>query len=118
MLVVLFGSRAQGGARPGSDTDIGVLRREGLVEPERFLALAGRLTEVVGMSDVDLVDLRRASGLLRHQVGTHGRALFEDQPGRFNLFRVHAWRLFLDELYFCRRHDARYIREGLERLSP
>jgi len=116
LLVVLFGSRARGIERADSDTDVGVLRREGLVPSERFLSLAGRLTGVLGMSDVDLVDLRRASGLLQHQVGTHGRALFEDEPGRFNLFRVHAWKLYLDEMYLCRRHDKRFVRETLDRL--
>ncbi len=113
---MLHGSRAKGGERAGSDTDVGVLRRRGLVPSERFLALAARLTEVLKMTDVDLVDLRRAPGLLRHQVGTHGRLLFEDEPGRFNVFRVHAWKLHLDEMFLLRKHDRRFIREGLDRL--
>jgi len=116
VLVVLFGSRARGHERPDSDIDVGVLRREGLVPRERFLPLAAELSAALG-GDVDLVDLRRAPGLLQHQAGTHGRALYEDQPGRFNVYRVLAWRLYLDEAYQCRRHDARYIREGLERLQ-
>jgi len=90
-----------------------------------FLALTGGIDVVAAVlakagmdhGDVDLVDLRRAPGLLQHQAGTHGRALYEDQPGRFNVYRVLAWRLYLDEAYQCRRHDARYIREGLERLQ-
>ena len=81
---------------------------------ERFLPLACRLTEILGMTDVDLVDLRRAPALLQHQVGTHGRALYEDEPGRFNVY--HAWKLYLDEMFLLRRHDRRFIRERLDRL--
>lgn len=116
VLVVLFGSRAQGRGRPGSDTDVAVLRRTGLVPPDRFLELAGRLTGILGMTDVDLVDLRRSPGLLQHQVGEHGRPLFESEPGRFNVYRVDAWKRYLDEMVLLRRHDRRFIREGVDRL--
>ena len=116
VLVVLFGSRARGDVRPDSDSDVGVLRRTGLVPAERFLDLAVRLGDASGLPDIDLVDLRRAPGLLQHQAGTHGRALFEDEAGRFNLFRVAAWKRYLDEAVDFRRLDADYIREGLERL--
>jgi len=117
VLVVLFGSRATGHARPDSDSDVGVLRRSGLVPPDRFLELAARLGEETGLADVDLVDLRRAPPLLKHSAGTHGRALFEDEPGRFNLFKVYAWKLWLDDRQTLRRLDTVYIREGLERLK-
>jgi predicted nucleotidyltransferase len=116
VLVVLFGSRARGDARPDSDSDVGVLRSTGLVPAERFLDLAVRLGNATGLPDIDLVDLRRASGLLQHQAGTHGRPLFEDEGGRFNVFRVAAWKRHLDEAVDFRRLDADYIREGLERL--
>jgi predicted nucleotidyltransferase len=117
VLVVLFGSRATGHAREGSDSDVGVLRRSGLVPAEQLLDLARRLSEATGLPDVDLVDLRRAPPLLKHSAGTHGRALFEDEPGRFNLFKVYAWKLWLDDQQTLRKLDAVYIREGLERLK-
>lgn len=117
VLVVLHGSRATGHARPDSDSDIGVLCRSGLVPAERFLDLLGKLEDVTGLRDIDLVDLRRAPPLLKHSVGTHGRALYEDEPGRFNLFKVYAWKFWLDDQQTLRRLDPIYIREGLERLK-
>ncbi|HEY7513100.1 MAG TPA: hypothetical protein VIC87_01405, partial [Vicinamibacteria bacterium] len=84
---------------------------------EQLLDLARRLSEATGLPDVDLVDLRRAPPLLKHSAGTHGRALFEDEPGRFNLFKVYAWKLWLDDQQTLRKLDAVYIREGLERLK-
>ncbi len=117
VLVVIHGSRATGHARPNSDSDVGVLRRSGLVPPEQFLDLIGKLGEATGLPNVDLVDLRRAPPLLKHSAGTHGRALFEDEPGRFNLFKVYAWKLWLDDQQTLRRLDAVYIRDGLKRLN-
>jgi predicted nucleotidyltransferase len=118
VLVVLFGSRARGGAGPSSDSDVGVLRREGIVPAARFFELAACIREVTGLPEIDLVDLMSAPPLLQHQVGSHGRPLFEDEPGRFNLFRVKAWKLYLDDVIDFRRLDALYVREGLERLRP
>ncbi len=117
VLVVLHGSRARGYARPDSDSDVGVLRRSGLVPSEQFLDLLVRLEDATGLPNIDLVDLRRAPPLLKHGVGTHGRSLFEDEPGRFNLFKVYAWKLWLDDQQTLRKLDAVYIREGLERLK-
>jgi predicted nucleotidyltransferase len=117
VLVVLHGSQARGHARPDSDSDVGVMRRSGLVPADRFLDLARRLGEATGLPNIDLVDLRRAPPLLKHTAGTHGRALFEDEPGRFNLFKVYAWKLWLDDQQTLRKLDAVYIREGLERLK-
>jgi predicted nucleotidyltransferase len=116
-LVVLYGSRARGYARPDSDSDVGVMRRSGLVPAEQILDLAVKLADATGLPNVDLVDLRRAPPLLKHSAGTHGRALYEDEPGRFNLFKVYAWKLWLDDQQTLRRLDAVYVREGLERLK-
>lgn len=115
VLVVLYGSRATGHARP--DSDVGVIRRSGLIPPELFLELLGKLEVATGLKDIDLVDLRRAPPLLKHSAGTHGLALYEDEPGRFNLFKVYAWKLWLDDQQTLRKLDAVYIREGLERLK-
>jgi len=117
VLVVLHGSRATGHARPDSDSDVGVLRRSGLVPHGRFLDLVGRLADATGLPDLDLVDLRRAPPLLKQSAAAHGRALFEDEPGRFNLFKVWAWKLWLDDRQTLRRLDALYVREGLGRLK-
>jgi hypothetical protein len=54
---------------------------------------------------------------LKHSAGTYGRALYEDEPGRFNLFKVYAWKLWLDDQQTLRKLDAIYVREGLERLK-
>ncbi len=117
-LVVLFGSRAKGGGAGGrSDSDIGVRCRTGAISAREFLDLIGELSDATGLPDVDLVDLRRAPPLLKHVVGSEGKLLYEAEPGLFNIYRVYAWKLWLDDRLMLRHLDARYIREGIRELT-
>ncbi|HYW77881.1 MAG TPA: nucleotidyltransferase domain-containing protein [Gammaproteobacteria bacterium] len=72
--VYLFGSSASGESGRDSDVDLAVLLDKPLTGLRRF-DLAGELADVVG-KDVDLVDLRTASTVLRMQVIGKGRRLF------------------------------------------
>lgn len=73
--IYLFGSRATGAALHGSDVDLAILGPAPLGEEERW-ALAQDLAVTLGQ-DVDLVDLRRASTVMRVQVIDTGKLLFE-----------------------------------------
>lgn len=115
-LVVLFGSHAKGIASPKSDYDIGVLPRKGVIPSEKVLELSYRLSRAVGVSEVDLVDLRRASPLLKHEVAESGHALFERDPGTFTRFRVLAFKMFQDAKHDLYRFLPQSIRRGLEKL--
>lgn len=117
-LVVLFGSRAKGCATPESDSDVAVRRRRDPIPEDLHGDLAAALSEATGLPEVDLVDLRRASPLLLIGVATDGRALFEAEPGTFNLFRVYAWKLWLDDEQTLRKFDVRYLREAAARWAP
>lgn len=71
----VFGSRARGDARPQSDLDLAVLGPAPFDSLRRFEAqreLSARLNV-----DVDLVDLRTASSVLRSEVVNGGKALFQ-----------------------------------------
>ncbi len=72
--VWLFGSCARGEARDGSDVDLAVLTQAPLRAAELWQlaqVLAGRLGR-----EVDLVDLRAASAVLRMQAVGRGRRIF------------------------------------------
>jgi len=74
----LFGSRAREDARPGSDIDLAVLTLGNLDPVERW-----KLQEDLAAQahqNVDLVDLRRASTVMRVQVLRDGRLLADVQP--------------------------------------
>jgi len=93
-LVVLFGSRARGQQRPGSDLDLGVLFRPTIVDP---LDLLDRVQDLISAdAPVDLVSLNDADPLLQREVAMDGEAMFQGYPGAFEEFRLRAIKLFMD----------------------
>ncbi|WP_440998010.1 type VII toxin-antitoxin system MntA family adenylyltransferase antitoxin [Arhodomonas sp. SL1] len=79
MAIYLFGSYAQGNARADSDADLAILARES-VPPLRRFELAEELAMALGR-DVDLVDLRAASAVLRSQIVAYGTPIYRsDDP--------------------------------------
>lgn len=74
----LFGSQAKGGIHRESDIDVGILSPEPIF-PETRRRVHEELS-VRLRSDVDVVDLRSASTVMRIQVVTTGSVLFEKEP--------------------------------------
>lgn len=93
--LVLFGSRAIGEARPGSDWDFGVLPARGQGEPD-LAGLHRDLSLLLSTDALDLVDLTRASGLLRFRCARDGRMVFEQEAGVFHRFWLDAVRFWFD----------------------
>ncbi len=91
-LLILFGSRARGDARPGADWDCGYLGDETLDVP----ALLAALVEALGNDRIDLVNLRTAGGLLRYRAARDGRLVHEASAGLFDRYRLEAARFWCD----------------------
>lgn len=91
-LLILFGSRARGDARPHADWDCGYLADETLDAS----ALLAALVEALGDDRVDLVDLRAAGGLLRYRAARDGRLVHEASSGLFDRYRLEAARFWCD----------------------
>ena len=101
-LAVLHGSRARADATRGSDWDIGVLADD----PPDLLGLSATLTEILGTDEVDVVDLRRGSALLRYRVARDGIALLERPSGEFQRFQLEAVQFWCDaETVIRSAHD-------------
>jgi predicted nucleotidyltransferase len=94
-LVILFGSRARGLARPDSDADVGILPVDPGLALAAELELQVRLSRVAGM-DIDLVRLDGDNLLLGHEAALHGVAIYEDRAGAFARFRASATAAWLD----------------------
>jgi predicted nucleotidyltransferase len=86
--IYLFGSHAGGSATPESDVDIAVLPASPLGEVDRW-NLAQSLAVALGR-DVDLVDLLRATTVMRVQVIDTGKLLFESDVSRRQEFEAIA----------------------------
>lgn len=83
-----FGSFELGGPNASSDIDIAVLADrpfDAITRWELGQAIAVKLGR-----DVDLVDLRSATAVLRAQVLEHGRVLFDASPRERALFETRA----------------------------
>ena len=71
-------------------------------------ALLARCVEVLGTDRVDLVDLRRANGLLRYRAARDGQLVFEVRPGLADAFRLEA------ALFWC--DAAPVLQRGYEHV--
>lgn len=96
----LYGSHASGRSRADSDVDIAVLCDTPL-DPVALFDAGCRLAARLG-ADVDLVDLRRAGGLLRVEATHRGRAVVPPTT-EANLFTTHA---LADHAAFARNRRA------------
>ena len=91
-LLMLFGSRARGEAHTVSDWDLGYLATGDF----DLAGLLGGLVEIVGSDRIDLVDLRRASGLLRYRAARDGRPVYEARPRLAEEFCLEAAQFWCD----------------------
>jgi predicted nucleotidyltransferase len=91
-LVILFGSTATGKRHGGSDIDIAVLYDH----PADIVSLTTDVMRLMKSNAVDVVDLRRASPLLRFAVVSRGILLYEREPGMFHAYSSLAFRRYVD----------------------
>lgn len=91
-LVLLFGSVAKGNVHRKSDIDLGFL----FDEPVDVVALTNEVTKLLRSDRVDVVDLRRASPLLKFCAVKKGKVLYERSDGLFNQFFSLAFRMYVD----------------------
>ena len=96
--IYVFGSFARGGLRADSDVDIAFLH-ERKFDPVDVFTIAQELASAIHR-DVDLVDLRGATTVLRGQVIGEGRAIYvddENERGRFEMYSLSAYARFNEE---------------------
>ena len=91
-LALLFGSAASGKAHKRSDIDLAFL----FDKPIDILALTNEVIRLLRTDNVDVIDLRRASPLLKFAAARGGKLLYEKAPGIFNEFCSLAFRMYLD----------------------
>jgi predicted nucleotidyltransferase len=91
-LILLFGSTLTGAAHKKSDIDLGFL----FDGPVDILAITNTVIRLLHCDNVDVIDLNRASPLLRFSAVQKGRPLYEKSPGVFNEFCSLAFRMYVD----------------------
>lgn len=108
--IYVYGSFARGDEWPNSDVDLAVL----LPPDKQIQDLLGLVSEVSlrTQRDVDLVDLRKVSDVLRREVFEDGRTLFISQPDA-----VLAWEASAMSRYARHREEIRDILEDFRRTG-
>jgi uncharacterized protein len=91
-MVILFGSLVSEKVHSESDIDVGVV----FDEPVDLLNLTNRIINLLQTDKVDVVDLRRASPLLRFAAVRNGKLIYERTPGQFNTFFSLSFRRYVD----------------------
>lgn len=84
-----FGSQAKGTARPASDIDLAILSREPMPNLRRFELAQELATQL--HCDVDLVDLRTASAVMKMQVLSTGACLDSQDESARREFEMYAY---------------------------
>jgi len=111
-VLVLFGSRAAGTARPDSDLDIALLTAAG--DPGSRRKLQQRVTvavaEIAPEGRVDVVFVDEAPDLLRQRIMESGRVLLCKDPALWRTWRIRTMREFGD-----RERVRRLMRESQHR---
>lgn len=91
-LVLLFGSAVSGKIHKKSDIDLAFLFDKAV----DILTLTNRVIKLLHTDNVDVVDLKRASPLLKFSAVKSGMILYEKEPGMFNEFYSLAFRRYID----------------------
>ncbi len=115
LLAYLFGSLAQedeklSRPRPPGDVDLAILTKEGPAY-DLFEAIA----DVLGTDRLDLVDLRKASPVLRFEILRSGRPIYisdEDLRERYEMETIHLFR----DTEPMRRRQREALKERMEAM--
>jgi uncharacterized protein len=105
IMAVLFGSRAKGRARQGSDVDVGILWADGISSTQKDNVL-DRMERAV-RATADAIDLDDAPPLLRMEVAKTGVLVLARSSDAWPRFRARAMLDWWDFAPYARRmHEA------------
>jgi predicted nucleotidyltransferase len=116
-LALLFGSRAHGKERAGSDLDLGLASAPEAGRAERNRVL-DRIERAVRLT-IDMIDLDEAPPLLRMEIARTGVIVAARSPDAWASFRARAMLDWGDFAPYARRmHDAARARVQRARHGP
>lgn len=94
-MLVLFGSQATGKTHPKSDVDIGYVSSESF-ELNTLFKIENDLSLLLQRDDVEVVNLRRISPVMKKIIADEGVLLYEKKPGTFIGYRMYAFKLYVE----------------------
>jgi predicted nucleotidyltransferase len=117
-LLVYYGSYARQSDynHPGSDIDIAFLSEKPLNQRQLF-DLMSDLILLHRKSNIDLVNLQTASGLLKEAVASDGRVLYEKEEGFFQALCPYLYKSYYETRKFRQVQHAIFENQLAEELK-
>ncbi|MFA6552541.1 MAG: nucleotidyltransferase domain-containing protein [Candidatus Paceibacterota bacterium] len=94
-LLALFGSYATGYTHKRSDVDVGFISEREIDFRENY-EICEKLAPIFHNHDIDFVNLNNISPDIKKQVADQGILLYADSHAIFELFKIHANRIYLE----------------------
>lgn len=106
LVLVLFGSRAKKTNKKNSDYDFAFYAKKEL-SSEKYLNLFEDIMKELKDEKIDLIDVNKnKSHLLRYQIFSTGKCLYEFTKGFFNELKYRAWFDYKDfECYYDKQNE-------------
>jgi predicted nucleotidyltransferase len=115
LTLVLFGSRAVGNEREDSDYDFAYFSKSEL-DSENYIDLFNDIMELVGNENIDLIDINKnKSHLLRYEIFSKGKCVYEYKKGFFNNLKIMAWFDYKDYEHYYEK-QSEIIKKGIEMI--
>lgn len=112
-LMLLYGSRAKGTAKRGSDADIAVLGNSALGLGD-ITGIINDFMDALGVNEIDVKSLHRTNPLFRWQVMERGILLYGDELD-FSKFRAYAFRDYMESKSLFALKE-KMVKKQLEKL--
>ena len=110
----VFGSRAMGKYKRGSDVDIALLLNDSEAGDFQYLEFKVKLERALNIN-VDLIILNNAGEILKHQIRKYSKIIFDRNPKMRKQWEVLSRKLFQDFLYLHRIYMKKlYAHYGVE----
>lgn len=91
-ILLLFGSTVSGNTHKKSDIDLAFL----FDRPVDILTLTNKVIRLLHTDNIDVVDLKNASPLMRFSIAKNGILIYEKEDAMFNGFYSLAFRRYID----------------------
>jgi len=110
----VFGSRAMGKYKRGSDVDIALLLNDSEAGDFQYLEFKVKLERALNIN-VDLIILNNAGEILKHQIRKYSKIIFDRNPKMRKQWEVLSRKVFQEFLYLHRIYMKKFYADyGIE----
>jgi predicted nucleotidyltransferase len=111
-LILIFGSYAKGRARELSDLDIGI-KFDKNIDMNLYSSILRELVEIFNREDIDVVVLNYADPLLRFEIITSCKVLYQAYSEAYIDFYLYSVKSY-DDVRKLRKLEENYLKKGIK----